>query len=277
MWGWSPILPQSPLLGQQPTAKGLYPNQPPQLLGPVPERQASQISGFENQQSCCIPKTKGMYRTEKLLRLKGLAGTHLPQGPAQRQSLKAPRFYVKEIHLLILERRLEGQGPVWILSEMGAGGCRFPLFLCLAKARGHYLSFPPLPWRWWSSCIPSADLQSTGISGGELLFAAGTLPFASGVLVFVAVARRHSLIAWLRVGGGRACIPGSHEAVTTGETVLGRLPSPRYCPGSRLKTPPASFWERGSFACPGALAWGDGFCSGALLKAYGVLSGNGGW
>lgn len=36
------------------------------------------------------------------------------------------------------------------------------------------------------------------------------------------------MIAWLRAAGGRACIPASHEAVTTGETVLGRLPSPRY-------------------------------------------------
>lgn len=47
------------------------------------------------------------------------------------------------------------------------------------------------------------------ISRAELLFAAGALPFASGVLVFVAVARRH--LDCLAQGSGweglHSCIP----------------------------------------------------------------------
>ena len=35
-----------------------------------------------------------------------------------------------------------------------------------------------------------------------------------------------------------ACIPGSHGMVTIRESVVGRLPLPRHCTESRLKTPP---------------------------------------
>ena len=59
---------------------------------------------------------------------------------------------------------------------------------------------------------------------------------ASGVLVFPAVAGRHSLIAWHKVGRVRGpCIPESHGAVTIGEIVLARPPLPRHCADSRLK------------------------------------------
>lgn len=112
------------------------------------------------------------------------------------------------------------------------------LFLCLAEAGGHHLS-PLLPRRRWSSGSPSAELQSTSISRGKLLSACSSLASASGGLVFPAVAGRHSLIAWLKVGRVRgACIPESLGAVTIGETVLARPPPPRHCADSRLKHTP---------------------------------------
>ena len=76
---------------------------------------------------------------------------------------------------------------------------------------------------------------------------------------------------WLLGSGGQGTgAPGSPGAVTFKRQFLAG-----YHPQGTGQTAdwntPQSFQERALFACPGALAWGAGICSGTLLGAYGSV------
>ena len=80
----------------------------------------------------------------------------------------------------------------------------------------------------------SATLQSTSIFQKGVLHASGALVFMSVALVFVAASQETLLdhLALVTTGAG---VSESHNTVTTGEIVLGQLPPPGHCTGSRLR------------------------------------------
>lgn len=71
--------------------------------------------------------------------------------------------------------------------------------------------------------------------------------FLSRALISTAAAQGMPL-DHLALVARKACVSRSHQTITIGERVLGRLPSPGNCTHSRLKHT-LSFWGRSLFAC----------------------------
>lgn len=149
------------------------PNQTPQLLRPTHKRWAPKISGFEKK-NYNKPKKKRKENQLGLIQsqdpkgcskwlLKGSHWSHSPFTRAQKAAAiwKAPKPYVKEIHVLIWKLQPEGQGKAGILSRTKAGGSHFHLLFfsfssLLSRCHLHTLHL-------LCSGVPKEILQASGV------------------------------------------------------------------------------------------------------------------
>lgn len=173
----------------------------------------------------------------------------------------SPRFYVKEVHLLILKHWLEGRGPVRTLSGVEAGG---------------YSALPLPCWGWWAPSFPSSPkamvfrplLSSRAPVSPEGSFYLHVLPWFCIWCPGFSSCRRQTLLDCLAQGweGEGALHPWIPWGCNNWRDNSCQTTTPKALCRQQTEIHPGSFWGRGSFVWPRASAWKAGFRSGMPLE-----------